>query len=406
MGQVNTKKKKILILDTGKEWGGGTVSLLELLKRIDREQYEFSALFYTNYRKGNGSDIRSALEDLGVEFIHVEIKKRFVAKVMKEAIRGILWPLPSVRKKFIAFHDLSERIEPAGRAIASVLEEGEFDMIYLNNQPSSNMEGMLAAGFAGTLCVQHSRVDVRLKPDEAQEVNRVVDHVICVSHGVMDSLVNAGVLAERCRVVHNGIDAKLSPRRGAEEIRAELGMKDGEMLIGTVGSLIKRKRVHIFLEAISKLKKNGQKIKGLVVGAGPEEAALKERTRELGISELVTFTGFSDTALSYINAMDVFLLTSEAEGLPRVILEAMLMEKPVVAANVTGPAELILENKTGFLVDGDSPDGFTKKVSALLQSSDKRARMGSAGKKRVIEKFSIEGYVEGVEKSFKEVFDK
>jgi len=406
MGQMNAAKKKILILDTGKEWGGGTVSLLELLKRIDRDKYEFSALFYTNYRKGGATDIRSALEDLGVEFIHVEIKKRFVAKVMKETIRGVLWPLPSVRKKFIAFHDLSERIEPAGRAIASVLEEGGFDMIYLNNQPSSNMEGMLAAGIAGTLCVQHSRVDIKLKPSEAQEVNRVVDRVICVSDGVMGSLVSAGVNAERCIVVHNGIDAELRPRRGAEEVRAELGIKDGEMLIGTVGSLIKRKRVHIFLEAISKLKKNGQKIKGLVVGTGPEEGALKELTRELGIGELITFTGFSDTALSYINTMDVFLLTSEAEGLPRVVLEAMLMERPVVAANVTGPAELILDNKTGFLVEGDSPDKFSQKVTDLLKSSDRRTSMGSAGKKRVIEKFSIEGYVVGVERVFKEVFNK
>jgi len=406
MAAENRAKKKILILDTGKEWGGGTVSLLELLKRIDREQYEFSALFYTNYRKGKGSDIRSALEDLGVEFIHVEMRKRFYAKIMKEAIRGVLWPLPSVRKRFIAFHDLSARIEPAGRAIASVLEEGGFDMIYLNNQPSSNMEGMLAAGFAGTLCVQHSRVDVSLKPAEAQEVNRVVDKVICVSEGVMDSLVSAGVLAERCIVVHNGIDAKLIPRRSAEEVRAELGMNDGEMLVGTVGSLIKRKRVHIFLETISNLKKKGQKIRGIVVGTGPEETALKELTRELGISELITFTGFSDTALSYIKAMDVFLLTSEAEGLPRVVLEAMLMERPVVAANVTGPAELILDNKTGFLVEDDSPDGFAKKVSNLLNSPDTRTRMGSAGKKRVIEKFSIEGYVVGVERVFKEVFDK
>jgi len=406
MGQVDRAKKKILILDTGKEWGGGTVSLIELLKRIDRDKYEFSALFYTNYKKGEGSDIRSALEDLGVEFIHVEIRKRFVAKVMKEAIRGVLWPLPSVRKKFIAFHDLSERIEPAGRAIASVLEEGEFDMIYLNNQPSSNMEGMLAAGIAGTLCVQHSRVDVSLSTAEAEEVNRVVDRVICVSEGVMESLVKAGVKAERCIVVHNGIDAKLSPRRSAEEVRAELGIKKDEVLIGTVGSLIKRKRVHIFLEAMAKLKKKGQKIRGIVVGTGPEEGALKELTRELGISELITFTGFSDTALSYINAMDVFLLTSEAEGLPRVVLEAMLMERPVVAANVTGPAELILDNKTGFLVEGDSPDDFTKKVSNLLNSSDTRTRMGSAGKKRVIEKFSIEGYVVGVERVFKEVFDK
>ncbi len=381
------------------------MSLLELLKRLDRSKYEVSALFYTNYTRGNGQDIRSELEALGVEFIHVEIRKRFHAKAMKEVIRGVLWPLPSVRKRFIAFHDLSERIEPAGRAIASVLKDGEFDMLYLNNQPSSNMEGMLAAGIAGSLCVQHSRVDVRLTPSEAEEVNRVVDRVICVSNGVMDSLVSSGVLAERCLVVHNGVDPDIKPERTPEEVREELGIKKEELLIGTIGSLVKRKRVHILLETIAILQKEGIKIRGIVAGAGPEEEALKERARGLGIAELTTFTGFAQDPLSYINAMDVFLLTSRAEGLPRVILEAMLMEKPVVAANVTGPAELVVEGKTGFLVQGDEPGEFARKVSALLDSPQERARMGSEGKKRVIENFSMDAYVKGVEQVFKEVFD-
>jgi len=397
-------KKKILILDTGKEWGGGTVSLIELLKRVDRKKYDFSALFYTNYKKGTDSDIRSELEKLGVDFIHVELRKRFYSKAMKEIIRGALWPLPKTKKRFITFHDHSERIEPAARAIASVLEEGGFDMLYMNNQPSSNMEGMLAAGIAGTLCVQHSRVDVALTQAEAEEVNRVVDKVICVSEGIKKTLTASGVRAGRCAVVHNGVDPNLKPQRPPEDVRKKLGLKAGEFLVGTVGSLIKRKRVHIFLETIAALKKGGLNIKGVVVGTGPEEGALKERAGSLGIAKLLTFTGFSVDPISFISAMDVFVLTSEAEGLPRVILEAMTMERPVVAARVTGPAELVIDGKTGFLVEDARPETFAEKVALLLESKETREKMGKEGKKRARENFSMESYVRGVEKIFQDVF--
>ncbi len=398
------KKKKILILDTGKEWGGGTVSLLELLRRIDRGRFDLAALFYTNYPGAEGTDIKTALTGLGVDFALLELRKKIYAKAMKEMVRGALFALPSVRKKFIAFHDYHERIEPASRAIASVLEDGGFDMIYLNNQPSSNLEGILAAGIAGTHCVQHSRVDVELTPTEAEEVNRVVDRVICVSQGVMDSLVSAGVLAKRCTVVHNGIDPSLAPSHPVAEVRRELGLEKGEFLIGTVGSLIKRKRVDILLHATAALIEAGQKIHCVIVGTGPEEGALRELAGTLGIEKAVTFTGFSGDALSYIKAMDVFILTSEKEGLPRVVLEAMLMERPVVAASVTGPAELVVPGKTGFLVEGDDPGGFAARVGELLKSEKLRSDLGREGKKRVTEKFSIDAYVRGVEKVFDEVF--
>ncbi len=401
---MKTQKKKILVLDTGKEWGGGTVSLLELLKRLNRKRYEVSALFYTTYSKGDGSDIRRELEALDVDFIHLESRPRFYSKIIKESIRGVLAPLPSLRKKFIAFHDLSGRIEPAAKAIASILKEGQFDMLYMNNQPSSNMEGMLAAGIAGTHCVQHSRVEVRLTAAEAEEVNRVVERVICVSRGVMDSLINAGVQAERCCLVYNGVDPTLQAARTAEEVREGLGIKKDEFLIGTVGSLIKRKRVDICLETIALLKEKGVKIKGLVVGAGPEEERLKGLAKTLGITEQAIFTGFSVDALSYIRAMDVFMLTSIKEGLPRVVLEAMLLERPVVAAHVTGPAELVLNDVTGFLVEGDEAKDFARQVEILLHNPELRTAMGQEGRQRVVKDFSIERYVNGVLAVFQEVF--
>lgn len=85
--------QRILVLDTGKEWGGGTNSLLELLKRIDRGKYHFTALFYNNYKKGNESDIKTEIEKLGIDFILSERKKQpILAKVLKESGRLFLFP--------------------------------------------------------------------------------------------------------------------------------------------------------------------------------------------------------------------------------------------------------------------------------------------------------------------------
>jgi hypothetical protein len=77
--------KHIVVLDTGKEWGGGTNSLLELLKRIDKTKYRFSVLFYYNYKKGDDSDIKREIEKLGINFVLLSQKKQpIIAKLLKE----------------------------------------------------------------------------------------------------------------------------------------------------------------------------------------------------------------------------------------------------------------------------------------------------------------------------------
>jgi len=95
--------------------------------------------------------------------------------------------------------------------------------------------------------------------------------------------------------------------------------------------------------------------------------------------------------------MDIFVLTSEQEGLPRVILEAMLMGKPVVASNVSGPSELVVDGETGFLVPAKNPQAFAKSILKLVENPTLRTQMGENARKRVIENFSIEKYVKGVE---------
>ena len=389
--------KKILILDTGKEWGGGTNSLLEFLKRADRRRFSFTALFCDDLKKGQDSCVSKELRKIGIETMFLPRRKKGLClRIAKEAGRALLFASAELKRRFIFRMDLIARIRPDAQWIASVIRDGGFDLLYMNNLPSTNLEGILAAKEAGIECVQHSRRALMISGYEARAVNESVAKVICVSKGVMDCHLKSGVNSEKCVVVYNGIDASSSPSIPPEEVRRRLGVDEGALVIGTVCSLVKRKRVSMLLEAVAALKDRGD-IRAVIVGEGPDAGALKRKAQALGISGRVVFTGFSSDALSYINAFDIFVLPSGNEGLPRVILEAMLMGKPVAAFDIIGPDELVEDSRTGLL----SPDGdlgaLAEKISLLAASPEIRREFGARARERVLKNFSIESYVKGVE---------
>ena len=134
-----------------------------------------------------------------------------------------------------------------------------------------------------------------------------------------------------------------------------------------------------------------------------EKEALQKEINKNRLDNIVILTGFKTEAISYINAMDIFVLLSEREGLPRVILEAMLMKKPVVAANIAGPTELVADGKTGYLIQLGKFEDAASAVAKLVISPALRKEMGMNGYHRVIKEFTIDNYIQGVEKIFKEI---
>jgi L-malate glycosyltransferase len=109
----------------------------------------------------------------------------------------------------------------------------------------------------------------------------------------------------------------------------------------------------------------------------------------------VAFLGFVAPALQQIAAADALILASEKEGLPRVVLEAMLAGKPVIASNVTGNNELVVDGETGRLYPMGDVASLAQAMAEVAGSEPLRRRWGEAGQRRVRERFSIERYVEG-----------
>nr|WP_200871595.1 glycosyltransferase [Erwinia mallotivora] len=391
---------KILLLDTGNEWGGGTNSMLELLKRIDRRRFDVHCCFYHNYRRGQGDSIEQVLNSLGIPviFIPQRLQPRR-AKIAKELLRGLVFFHRGLRQKVTRFVDTLWRIKPNALKIRQLIVQQGFSLLYMNNQPGSNAEGYLAANNLPIAVVQHCRIEPVLNSGLVRMINQRASAVIAVSDGVNQVLLSHGVSAEKCFTVFNAIDiSQALPAREAMRQKL-LNVPPETFVFGSIGSLIARKSHHHTLQALAKFAAAFPDVdwRMVVLGEGPLHDALQQQAQQSGIAERVIFTGFRDNPLDYLAAFDVFIRASKSEGLPRVVLEAMLLKTAVIGSRVTGTAELIEHNRTGLLYDYGDTDALFAQIKTLWLDTTTRQQLLMQANSRVKERYAIENYISGVE---------
>lgn len=393
------QQQKILLLDTGNEWGGGTNSMLELLKRIDREKFAVTCCFYRDYSRAEGQTIGQVLNAIGIPLRVIPQRKQPVwAKMIKELGRSLLFFSRDARKAFTRRIDRLWRIQPNVHALEKILRDGGFDTLYMNNQPGSNEEGYLAAARVPVRVIQHCRIEPVLTPSLVKLVNARADKVIAVSHGVERVLREHGVQAGLCVTVNNAIDIH-QPLPDRAAMRQQLGLDDETFVFGSIGSLIPRKANHHTLSALARFAKRHPqaKWKMILVGAGPEHDALVSQAAALGIADRVLFTGFQNTPFNYLSTFDAFILASSSEGLPRVVLEAMLLKIPVIGSAVTGTAELVEHDATGLLFPWSDTEQLSSHLEQVWADDALRARLVNGAREKVCRHYAIENYVAGVE---------
>lgn len=393
------QRHKILLLDTGKEWGGGTNSMLELLKRIDRQKFDITCCFYSDYSRAEGQTIGQVLNGIGIPLITIpQLKQPWWAKAAKEIGRGFLFFSRNARKAFTRQVDHLWRIQPNVSKIRTLLKEGRYDTLYMNNQPGSNEEGYLAAANLPVRLIQHCRIEPVLTTPLVTLVNQHATKVIAVSHGVERVLLQNGVKPGLCTTVNNAIDIHQSlPDRAA--MRRRLGLDDETFVFGSIGSLIPRKSNHHTLTALGRFSQRHPeaKWKMIVVGEGVERDALANQAQALGIEKNVIFTGFQNNPFEYLSTFDAFILASQSEGLPRVVLEAMLLNIPVIGSDVTGTAELIEHQSTGLLFPWGDTGQLSSHLEHIHESESLRLRLAASAVENVRGHYAIEHYVAGVE---------
>jgi glycosyltransferase involved in cell wall biosynthesis len=238
-------------------------------------------------------------------------------------------------------------------------------------------------------------------------VRMLANHVIAISHYVRALLLASGMPSERVTVVHTGIDAhafraQVDPQR-VRALKEEFKIPSGHQVVGMAGQLTPIKGVDIFVQMAARIRARlGNDTHFLVLGRTPRPedasyaAAVRESVRSAGLERGFTFAGHRQDVASCIALMDVFVTPSREEPFGIVNLEAMALQKPVVATGVGGSAEVIDDGVTGFLAAPDRPEELAAKALRLLDDARLRAAFGAAGFARVRQEFSLERYVAGV----------
>ena len=228
--------------------------------------------------------------------------------------------------------------------------------------------------------------------------------VIAVSGHTAGALSSKGLRQPFVRQIHNGIDmVNIRSTHCRNDVRRELGVPADSPLVGTVGRLTAVKAQDDFLRAAQLIAPLHSHFRFVVVGEGPEERALKRLTADLGIEDRVIFTGGRRDAHDLIAAMDVFVLPSLAEGMPMVLLEAMTLGTPVVAAGVGGVPELIEHNVNGVLVRPRDPRALADACTTLASNQVWARSLAARATETVAERFSQEANGSSVVRTYREV---
>lgn len=180
----------------------------------------------------------------------------------------------------------------------------------------------------------------------------------------------------------------------------ELFLKEKDIgydkFIVSVGQLEKVKGIDVLIKAFSKIEHEFPDFKLIIIGDGKEKESLKNLSSNLKIQNKIEFKG----KLSLKETKDVMkncyalVLSSLSEGLPRVLMEAMALEKPIIGSRIAGIPDLIKDNENGFLFEKSNSNELVKKLRVLLNNRDLAIRMGQKGKKIIENKFSNEKYIE------------
>lgn len=234
------------------------------------------------------------------------------------------------------------------------------------------------------------------------------DRVFCVSKAVINNF--STIDESHLKLLYNGIDTQpfLQP---AYDLKAELGIPKDKILIGMIARVNHWKGQSYFLEIAALLKKRYPNLHFVMAGdvyPGYEYLydELQSQIQRLDLEMTVTNLGFRLDVPEILSGLDIFVLPSILpDPLPTTVLEAMAAARPVIATNHGGATEMVLDQKTGFLIPWDDASTAALAFEKLIESSELRSKMGDSGRDRVSRQFNRENYLENFGKLVSELLE-
>ncbi|HOW13088.1 MAG TPA: glycosyltransferase family 4 protein [Candidatus Pacearchaeota archaeon] len=237
-------------------------------------------------------------------------------------------------------------------------------------------------------------------------LNRCVDVLVCVGESDKNLVLKyKTILSNKIKVIKNGIDLlkfQINPE-SAENIKHELNLNN-KLILSSIARLHPQKDILTILNSIKIISSKIDNFILLIIGDGPLRLSLERQVKNLNITDKVIFLGARKDVPILINISDIIILSTNWEGLPLIPLEAGASKKPIVASNVDGVRETIIDGKTGFLFKQGSAEDLSDKLLKLVQSEELRKEMGENGFKYVSENFSKEKMIKEYQNLYMDLY--
>ena len=322
-----------------------------------------------------------------------------------EAEKMGLGEIPSYPLK--SFYDLNALSQL--RRFVQHLRAQKIDLLQTNDF-YTNIFGMTAGFVAGVPVRIASRRETGGMRTAAQmqiqrAVYRLAHQIIANSDSVRRKLIDEGVKDERITIVHSGLNpARVMVRDNVsrDELLRGLGVNGAQDLPKHLVTIVANMRHQVkdypmFLRAAQRISKAVPEVGFLLAGEGELQGSIKQLATELEISGNTFFLGRCQDIAPLLSVSDVCVLSSKAEGFSNSILEYMAAGRPVVATDVGGAREAIVEGETGYLVPSGNDELMAERIVSLLRDPAKARSMGEQGRRVVEDKFSSQALLQNTE---------
>lgn len=258
-------------------------------------------------------------------------------------------------------------------------------------------------------CVASVSTTVYTSYDYNKNLVQHTDCVFCVSEVVRRSLLKNCDLPE-CKAVtlYDGykLDDIVIKKAVIQDFRSKFNLSENDFVVAVIGEFIPRKGMEYFVSMASILKEKHANMKFFIIGkhhGDAYEERVRRQIKRLGLEEDLIIAGFFTDIYSIISQINVVVVSSLAEGLCRVIVEAQHMKKPVVSTDVSGNVEAIVEGKTGLIVPPERPDLLADRVSHVYQHPKEAIQIGVNAHVSVKEKFTLDMHVQNLINKYQEL---
>jgi glycosyltransferase involved in cell wall biosynthesis len=324
--------------------------------------------------------------------------------------------IPAARVALLPW--LAHRIAPLGDPLAllrlrSWLRRHDIDLVHTHSSKAGIL-GRFAARGAGVPAIVHTvhgwsfndtqppasrRAFILLERLAA----RLTDRLIVVSASDRERGLRHRIgRPDQYRLIRSGIDIEHYGRPAVEraEMRRRLGLGPDQLLVGTISCLKPQKAPGDFVAAAAAAHARDERLRFVVVGDGHLASDVRRRIAEAGLEGMVQLLGWRDDVVELLHAMDVFLLTSLHEGLPRAVLQAMAAGVPVVATAVDGTPEVVRDGVTGLLIPPGRPEVAAERLLELVSDETLRHRLVRLARQALGREFEIEQMVTALDELY------